>query len=222
MVQERPKSEKDINSSILKSLNSDKKFRLLMDGLVHPSPELREISISRIKLYNKYDENLLNKFLIKKLNDEKDYIIDIISIIGLIKNPSNVIIQLMKEIETSKSEKVKERSTTIIGNLVFESDIEGNLIEKISTLLKNTLYSFFPKDDKKNDDKKIKRSTEVNNLIKAIAITLYKISTRGDKEIIEIYLKMINDYQLRDVAAKGLGLIGMPIFKNKEKLEIPN
>jgi hypothetical protein len=183
MVQERPKDEKDSNLQVLKSLNSDKKFKLLMDGLVHQSSELREIAISRIKIYNKYDENILNKFLVKKLNDEKDIVVGVLSVIGKLKNTQNLINLLVSEFENTKFDRVKERASTVMGNLIFETEIDEKLKNKITISFKDILNQHIPKEQLKEGEEPKKRSDQTNSLISALAVALYKISKRGDKEV---------------------------------------
>lgn len=182
MIKERPEGERKDYIKLLTTLNSEKKLIKLMEGLIHPSNDMREIAISRIKLYKK--EKKLDQFLLKHLGDEEKYAAEAMSVV-IPKGDAESIKILLDELTTNKSELVRERVCMILGNVT----------ENGNELVRNALLKQYDVDIKNSD------------IIKEIIISLGKIAKNGDQNVIEKLLDLTKDYKLRDVCATALGIV---------------
>lgn len=182
MIKERPESERKDYIKLLTSLNSEKKLVKLMEGLIHPSLDMREIAISRIKLYKK--EKKLDQFLLKHLGDEEQYAAEAMSVV-IPKGDAESIKILLDELTTNKLERVRERVCMILGNVT----------ENGNEMVRNALLKQYDVDQNHS------------NIVKEIIISLGKIAKNGDALVIEKLLDLTKDYKLRDVCATALGII---------------
>jgi HEAT repeat protein len=182
MIKERPDEEKASYTNLITNLNSEKKLLRLMDGLIHDSDNLREIAVSRIKMYKKKSSKL-NKFLVKHLSDDNNYAAESMSLLT-IKGDQEMIKLLLEELAL-KNETSKRRICFVLGNVTESAD--QVVIDKLLEILK--------------EDSKQKE------VVREAIIALGKVTKVGDKVVIDVLLKHIGDYHVRDVAATALGII---------------
>jgi serine/threonine protein kinase/HEAT repeat protein len=122
MINERPAYEKELYKDIEKTLNSERKLKVILDGVIHESVDLREMALARIRLYKNY--NKIAKDLIKHLNDKENYAAEALSLI-IPKGHAPTVDKLLEK-ANEKDARVKIHVSYCLGNIAEHED-EGTI-----------------------------------------------------------------------------------------------
>jgi HEAT repeat protein len=212
MINERPASEKDLYKDIEKNLNSERKLKVILDGVIHESIDLREMALSRIKLYKNYSK--ISKELIKHMNDKQGiYAAEALSLV--IPKGDIYTIERLLEKATEKESRVKQHVAYCLGNIAERDD------ENTITCLVNMCNDSDPKVVEKAIDALMKVAENtgnqlvINKLIEKLdvmsarasaASALGCIAKCNDRRVID---KLSENAKKFENAAVALGQVAM-------------
>jgi HEAT repeat protein len=118
MINERPTYEKESYKDIEKNLNSERKLKVILDGVIHESIDLREMALSRIRLYKNY--NKIAKDLIKHLSDKGNYAAEALSLV--VPKGHALTVERLLEKANEKDSRVKQYVAYCLGNIAERDD----------------------------------------------------------------------------------------------------
>ena len=188
MIMERPKSEHQEYSKIMKQLKTDENVSMIVQGLIHKSEDLRNKAITRSFMYNQLFEKIGDGLL--QHVETNEYAIHALSII-MPKGEQKFVSILIKKLEETKDINIRKRLCICIGKLADRGD--KAVISALTNIINNT-----PKGT----------SNKANvPLIEAAIEAITKVAEKEDSTIINMLIPMLNDYNFRKVACIGLGSV---------------
>lgn len=158
-----------------------------MQGLIHPSQDLRDIAISRIRLYKKNNKKL-NKFLLQHLSDKENQYAAVAMSVVTPKGDQDSIKTLLDMLD-SKIDLERQRAAFVLGN-ICENGIDGNVLTRLLNLLDT--------EDSENID-----------ILREVIGAIGKIAKPGNPVVIEKLIKLSTDYRVRDDVAQALGIVAV-------------
>ncbi|KAL0480142.1 gcn1 [Acrasis kona] len=183
MINERPPEERDFYKDLERGLNSERKLKVILDGVVHESMDMREMALSRIKLYKNYDK--ISKELVKRLGDKESYAAQAISLI-IPKGNSSTVRRLLDKCCVDKDSKIRAQACFCLGNIAERDD--RDVISMLVSLCNDP------------DQKVVERSIE--------ALSKVAEST-GNEQAVNKLIEKLEVMGTRSIAATALGCVAV-------------
>lgn len=183
MISERPESEKDKYKDIEKSLNSERKVKILVEGLTHDSEDLREMALGRMSLYRKNTRIIkdLLKHLVGDDEQKRKYAATALSltVTGGDIETRDVLLERINDTNSH----IRELVVYVLGNIADTGD------EVVIPALLQCV----------NDSDETVAKTAMESVC--------KVGSQGDETIIAKMIEKLKDPRTRATASNGLGVI---------------